>query len=122
MHGVVMFEKSGLSHDQEMAVAADVVPVFLHLLEDHVGGARKHEAGFDGTIDGADEATNDAVPPMLAPTNANRLMPCVFRYATAPSTSCQMAPVAFSPLEHPASPPGQWSACRRKGLFGHQIS
>src|SRR5258706_14177362 len=47
VHGVVMFQESGLSHDQQMAVAADMVPVFLDLLEDRVGRDAKHGAGFD---------------------------------------------------------------------------
>ena len=50
---------------------------------------------------------SDAVPPMLAPTSASRVTPLLRRAATAPSTSCQIAGMFFSPSEQPASPPGQ---------------
>ena len=63
--------------------------------------------------DGADAsarlraATRAAVPPMLAPITATRGMPVDRRYRTAACTSRQSIARSVSPLEHPASPPGQ---------------
>ena len=54
-----------------------------------------------------DATMSDAVPPMLAPTSASRVVPSLRRASTAPSTSCQIAGMFFSPSEQPASPPGQ---------------
>src|SRR5262249_44626112 len=53
VHGVVMVEKSGLAHDQELAVAADMIPVLLELLEHLIGCAGEHGTGLDRTLHGA---------------------------------------------------------------------
>ena len=47
VHGVVVLEEAGLAHDQQVAVAADMIPVFLELRENLIRRAGKHGAGFD---------------------------------------------------------------------------
>src|ERR1700756_4919649 len=51
--GLVMLQESGLAHDQEMAVAADMIPMLLELREHLIRGAREHGASFDRAFDRA---------------------------------------------------------------------
>src|ERR1017187_9014663 len=47
VHGIVVLEKASLSHDEQVAVAADMIPMFFDLLEDLIGRAGEHRAGFN---------------------------------------------------------------------------
>ncbi len=52
-------------------------------------------------------ATNEAVPPMLAPDEPDPGRALVAERRDGALDVCQIAEIIFSPCEHPASPPGQ---------------
>jgi hypothetical protein len=51
MHGIVVLEKASLSHDEQVAIAADMVPMFFNLLKHLVGRSREHRARFNRAFD-----------------------------------------------------------------------
>jgi hypothetical protein len=51
-HGLLVLEKPGLSHDQQMSESADVVVHLLDLAEDLIRRAGEHDAGLDRVLHG----------------------------------------------------------------------
>ena len=73
MYGIVVLEEPSLSHDEQVAVAADMVPMFLDLLKYLIGRSGEHRAGFNcafhGGLLGADKllaGPTDICPATLA--------------------------------------------------------
>ena len=51
MNGIVGAEEARLSHDEQVAVAANIVPMLFDLLEDLIGRSGEHCAGLDRAFD-----------------------------------------------------------------------